>query len=248
MKKNNKHVLSVVLFALSTWVRAENSKPDITTQPFTVELKASRIIFDPTTNGSSLAVVNPQGYPVLIQSIVMNEDMKSKAPFIVTPPLIRLDARQQNRLRIINTTTNFPGDRESLYWVCVKGIPPSNDDLWAGDTPVVKNKTSVNVRLSVNNCIKLFVRPQKLSATGDVAKSLTWRYQGKQLTAVNTSPFYINLAELKAGTVNVEKINYIPPFGEQSFVIPDSQYVHDIQWRVINDYGGISPIYRTSVQ
>ncbi|MDI8993129.1 fimbria/pilus periplasmic chaperone, partial [Salmonella enterica subsp. enterica serovar Anatum] len=39
------------------------------------------------------------------------------APFMVTPPLFRLNGGQKNVLRIIRTGGNLPEDRESLYWL-----------------------------------------------------------------------------------------------------------------------------------
>ncbi|NPE97657.1 Dr fimbrial biogenesis chaperone DraB, partial [Escherichia coli] len=69
-----------------------------------------------------------QDYPMLVQSEVLSEDQKSPAPFVVTPPLFRLDGQQSSRLRIVRTGGEFPSDRESLQWICVKGIPPKEDD------------------------------------------------------------------------------------------------------------------------
>ncbi len=48
-----------------------------------------------------------------------------KAPFLITPPLFRLDAKQENVLRIIRTGGNLPADRESLFWLNIKSIPSS---------------------------------------------------------------------------------------------------------------------------
>lgn len=42
------------------------------------------------------------------------EDMKSNPSFVVTPPLFRLNAKQQHRLRIIRVGGDFANDCESI--------------------------------------------------------------------------------------------------------------------------------------
>jgi len=51
---------------------------------------------------------------------------RAKAPFLITPPLFRLDAKEDNVLRVVRTGGNLPGDRESLYWLNIKPFPLQN--------------------------------------------------------------------------------------------------------------------------
>lgn len=44
---------------------------------------------------------------MLVQSEVLAENQKDPAPFVVTPPLFRLDALQSSRLRIVRTGVFF---------------------------------------------------------------------------------------------------------------------------------------------
>ncbi|TBL64182.1 hypothetical protein EYY97_04285, partial [Hafnia paralvei] len=76
-------------------INAHADNADVTTQPFTVKIGASRVIYGLTSSGESIGVSNLQDYPMLIQSTVLGEDKKTKAPFVVTPPLFRLDGQQQ---------------------------------------------------------------------------------------------------------------------------------------------------------
>ncbi len=47
-----------------------------------------------------------------------------RSQFVITPPLFSMQGKK-NTLRIINATNHqLPGDRESLFWVNVKAIPP----------------------------------------------------------------------------------------------------------------------------
>ncbi|MEB7742644.1 fimbria/pilus periplasmic chaperone, partial [Escherichia coli] len=102
-----------------------------TVNTFSLQLGATRLIYDPDASGETLTIFNHQDYPVLVQSEVLKEDRTGGAPFVVTPPLFRLDGQQSSRLRIIRTGGNFPTDRESLQWLCVKSVPPRAEDKWA---------------------------------------------------------------------------------------------------------------------
>ncbi|MCZ5740328.1 fimbria/pilus periplasmic chaperone [Escherichia coli] len=82
---------------------ATETKIDATSKTFILHLGATRVIYNPSGNGSTLSVYNNQDYPMLVQSEVLAEDRKGKAPFVVTPPLFRLDGLQSSRLRIVRT-------------------------------------------------------------------------------------------------------------------------------------------------
>ncbi|WP_251268238.1 fimbria/pilus periplasmic chaperone, partial [Enterobacter hormaechei] len=75
-----------------------------------------------------------------VQSWVENyaENNKSRVPFIVTPPLFRLDPEQQNVLRIYYIGGTLPTDRESVFWLNVKSIAPTKQDE--------VNKLQVNIK------------------------------------------------------------------------------------------------------
>ena len=219
---------------------------DVNTQLFGVDLGVSRIIYVPETSGENVAVKNNQTYPMLVQSQVFDEDTKSKAPFITTPPLFRLEGKQTSRIRIIQTGGFFPKDREKLQWLCVKGIPPREDDKWAEGQ--VQKKSSLLVQFSVNNCIKVFVRPDSVKGQPeDVADKVKWTRKGSVLEAVNPTPFYINIKELIVGGRTVKSLRYISPFGKQSFdaLIP---IAGEVKWKIVTDYGGESKFYTAEVQ
>ncbi|EHO3245598.1 fimbria/pilus periplasmic chaperone, partial [Escherichia coli] len=103
---------------------ATDPEVETTSKVFSLHLGATRVVYNPDSAGETLTVINDQDYPMLVQSEVLAEDQKGAAPFVVIPPLFRLDALQSSRLRIVRTGGDFPSDRESLQWVCVKGIPP----------------------------------------------------------------------------------------------------------------------------
>lgn len=219
---------------------------DVNAQLFGVDLGVSRIIYVPESSGENVAVRNKQTYPMLVQSQVLDEDTKSKAPFITTPPLFRLEGKQTSRIRIIQTGGDFPKDREKLQWLCVKGIPPREDDKWAeGQT---QKKSSLLVQFSVNNCIKLLIRPDAVKGhPEDVADRVTWTKKDSVLEASNPTPFYINIKELIVGGRTVKSLKYISPFSKQSFDISPS-IAGEVKWKIVTDYGGESKLYTAEIR
>ncbi len=218
----------------------EKEKMTVPLQSFSLHLGATRVIYNPDSSGETLTVINDHDYPILVQSDMLAEDRKSPAPFVVTPPLFRLDGLQSTRLRIIRTGGNFPSDRESLQWICVKGIPPKAEDKWADDRNKSVGKVYMQVQISVNSCIKLFVRPSSVKGhPDDVAGNVTWQKIGNKLKGNNPTPFYINLSSLKVGEIEVKDHHQIAPFSSYEYPLPSDE-TSKVQWQVVTDYGGRS--------
>lgn len=247
-------LLLAVLFAVGVpllqCIAAEKPQIRQTTRTFGVRLGATRVIYDPDSVGQTLSVDNPQDYPMLVQSRAYSEDMKNRAPFVITPPLFRLDGLQQSSLRIVRVGGDFPKDRETLQWLCVKGIPPKAGDLWAQDKSgkPEAGEIGLNLQLSIDSCIKLFVRPGSIHGhPDDVASSLAWSRQGDHLKAVNDSPFYMNLASLKVGGVTIPEPHYVSPFSSYTFPLPKGAD-GKVSWSIVNDYGGRSKVYQADLK
>ncbi|EBA6752633.1 TPA: fimbria/pilus periplasmic chaperone, partial [Salmonella enterica subsp. enterica serovar Birkenhead] len=252
-RKEKSSLLLIAIISLtelfSADVLANNTVSNINTvtQHFSAKLGASRVIYNLGGAGQTLTVFNPEKYPILVQSRVFDEERKNKAPFIVTPPLFRLDSYQQTGISIVRTGGVFPEDRETLEWLCVKGIPPkeSTND---GDSGSEENKPTLKLKLSIDNCIKLLVRPKGINKFSDEdGSSVLWYKQGDKLRGENKTPFYINFAELKVGSVNIPDIHYIPPFSSYVYDIPKG-VSGKVSWSVLNDYGAVSKIYEADVK
>ncbi len=101
---------------------------------------------------SSIGISNPDEINYLVQSWVDTGLKKDdKAPFLITPPLFRLNAKEDNVLRVVRTGGNMPEDRESLYWLNIKAIPSSS------------HEEGVNtLQIAINTRIKLLYRPASI--------------------------------------------------------------------------------------
>lgn len=239
----NTAVISVAILCIIHQARGEDVPIENELQSFSVRTGATRVIYSPGSPGASMTVMNPQGYPMLVQSEVLMEDKKTRAPFIVTPPLFRLDGHQQSRIKIIATSSHDFDTKESLHWLCLTGIPPEPDADWTDES--YKKKQSVShatllTQLRIRSCLKLIVRPASVKGTpDDFASSLTWVKNGKTLTVKNPTPFFINFRNVRLGKVSVENPDFVPPMGERKMnLLADSS--GSVKWRLITDYGGDS--------
>lgn len=204
---------------------------------WSVGLSTTRVIYDPQSRGEEVTVTNPNDYPVLVQSGVTEEDKKTPAPYLVTPPLFRLDAGQRSRLRVVRTGGPGPSDRETLSWLCVTGIPPERGDAWAGRAAPHGKTAELDINVRMSRCIKLLLRPEGLrGGPEDQAGRVTWSREGNVLKARNPTPFYMNLSSLSVGGKAVPQPGYIPPSGEAHWTLP-ANAAGPVQWRVITDIG-----------
>ncbi|AZD67414.1 P pilus assembly protein, chaperone PapD [Pseudomonas chlororaphis] len=196
-----------------------------------VVVGGTRVVYDGSKKEASISVMNPEKTtPYLIQSWI--EDVSAggtqKAPFIMTPPLFRLDAGQENVLRIIRTGGTFPENKESVFWVNIKSIPASE-------------KSDANqLQISVKTRIKLFFRPAGLSGSASEAyKSLKFSRSGNQLQVNNPTPYHVSFYRVSVGKEEITDAGMVAPQSSLAWTIPAGA-TGAASWQAINDFGGIS--------
>jgi len=196
----------------------------------------TRVVFFGNKKEVPLTVTNSQNSSVyLIRSWVESTDKAVPAPFIITPPLFRIDPGQENALRIAQTSNTLPQDRESLFWVNVLAIPPASD----------KKNT---LQFSVNTRLKLIYRPAGLvdkSASENAYKQLTFSRSGSTLTVKNPTAYYINLFSLSVSGTKIKEQLTVPPRGEVS--VAGAPSGNALSWAAISDFGGITPVENKSL-
>ncbi|WP_256937730.1 fimbrial biogenesis chaperone, partial [Enterobacter chuandaensis] len=165
-----------------------------------VIIGGTRVIFDGGKKEASISVNNADAAPYLIQSWVdMPEGNANKAPFIVTPPLYRLNGGQQNIERIL-LSGSLPQDKESLFWLNIKAIPSAS-------------KQANSLQIAVKTRIKLIYRPTSLKASTpeEQANKLTWSRSGNNLQVTNPTPYVINFNEISVGGKKLEDVSWVAP-------------------------------------
>lgn len=198
----------------------------------------TRLIYDGGKKESSLSISNPDKVPYLIQTWVETTGGGAeKAPFMVTPPLFRLDGGQENVLRVVRAGGNLPSDKESLYWMNVKAIP-------AGEA-----KDNQNIlQIAIKSRIKLIFRPQGLKGSPeDVTGQLKWQRSGNNVQVTNPTPFYMNFMEISVAGKPVKDVTYVAPGGSANFALPAGVSSGSVGWKIISDYGAIGPEHKSSL-
>lgn len=198
-----------------------------------ITVGGTRLIYNGGKKEASLNVTNSDTNPYLIQSWTETQNGGAeKAPFIITPPLFRLEGNQQNMLRIVRTGGNLPDDRESLYWLNIKSIPAGSPKDGAN-----------TLQIAVKTRIKLIYRPKSLKGVPeDVTGKLTWSQSGTRLTVNNPTPFVMNFQTVKVGNHEVKDVTYVLPMSQATFTAP-SGASGEVSWKLITDYGGIGDLH-----
>ncbi|EEZ4380871.1 fimbrial biogenesis chaperone [Escherichia whittamii] len=198
-----------------------------------IVLERTRVIYDASKKEAALSVANhSEQMPYLLQSWVDTPQETSRGPFIITPPLFRLEAGDSSSLRIIKTDGQLPTDKESLFYVNVRAIPAQKK------TEIDKDNV---LTLVFKTRIKLFYRPTGLKGKSyDAYKSLEYKRSNNKLDIYNPSAYYVVFAGLALGKTELtDKIDYIAPGQHLQLVVPAAAE-NTVKWAAINDYGGQS--------
>lgn len=211
-----------------------------------IQLGMSRVIFNEADNnaGVMLPLQNSDPKPYLVQSIVRDVFMQKDTSFIVTPPLFRIEGGQKGQVQIIKGDTVLVSDRESLYFLCVKGIP---SQAKKADMP---QKAAPALMVAINSCIKVLYRPVILAelSSESVAADLTWRRQGNQLIVNNPSPFYQHFSRVSFGNLELESAGFVAPFSTAQYTLPPTIQEGVITWSLIDEFGGKGPLHSAQLR
>ncbi|EBP9972609.1 fimbria/pilus periplasmic chaperone, partial [Salmonella enterica subsp. enterica] len=163
---------------------------------------------------------NDESSPSLIQSWIDTGDENAepdtlKVPFIITPPITRIEPNSGQTLRVMYTGENLPKDRESIFWLNVLDIPAK---------PKKADNNFNYLQLAVRSRIKLFYRPNGLKVNlSEAYKNVEWKINqnASEVTAVNNTPYYITYSKLSLisndKVVETIKGKMVPPFSSEKF-------------------------------
>lgn len=197
-----------------------------------IVLQRTRVIYDAAKKEAALPLANhADKMPYLLQSWVENEHGGARGPFIITPPLFRLNAGDDSSLRIIKTEATLAENKESLFYINVRAIPAFDK----------KKETTNTLTLIFKTRIKMFFRPAHLKGKAyEAYKSLEYKKTNNTLDIYNPSDYYIVFAGLSVGNNELtDKIEYIAPGEHKQLPLPPTAG-KEVKWAAINDYGGVS--------
>ncbi|MGM3278070.1 fimbrial biogenesis chaperone [Ralstonia sp. 24A2] len=173
-----------------------------------VTIGGTRVIYLSSDKEMSVFLTNEGQQPVLIQTWVDTGDPSAtpdtiQAPFIVRPPMFRMEPDAGYAVRLSYTGEPLPDQQETMYWFNVLEVPPKAKD--AADAN--------RVQFATRTRIKLIFRPVNLQANAAQAfRQLRWKWvaeadgEGPALEVTNPSPYYVNFADVGLKVDGVRKL------------------------------------------
>jgi len=214
-----------------------------------ITINGTRVVYPADQREVSLSMVNDGKEARLIQAWIDTGDASeraetSKAPFVITPPMSRVDPGKGQTLRIMFTgANNLAQDRETVFWLNVLEIPPK---------PKAGTDAAENfMQLAVRSRLKLFYRPKGLQGSVDEAPDqLHWHLvsgdKGYDVECTNDTPYNVSFSDLTFKGApempSVSKGGMCPAKGKGTYPIagtPDAG--GKLVVTVINDFGGFNP-------
>jgi P pilus assembly chaperone PapD len=189
-----------------------------------LSITGTRFIYPANAPGVTVRVGNSGDRPILLQAWLDRGDTHADpsrlaVPFVLSPPLSRLEPHQRSALMVRYTGEPLPGDRESVFWINFLEVPP----LTSTDSNVL--------RLAYRMRMKLLYRPAGLAGKADEAiRQVTWRLDKAPgadgrvaLQATSQAPYYISIPQLELGS-GAQSIRWqgvvLEPLGTTRIALP----------------------------
>lgn len=212
-----------------------------------VVIDATRVIYPAARKEVSVWLRNTGEAPALVQAWIDIGDAQAqpgeaKSPFVLTPPLFRIDRAKGQTLRLIYSGGTLAPDRESVFWLNVLDIPPR-----APADPGAPNR----LEMAFRHRLKILFRPENLSGrAADAATAVTWsivRHEGGlALEARNPTPYHVSYAsaEVIAGEATLAaQTDMVPPFATRRFTLPAAGLrtaaPATVRYGFIDDFGAV---------
>lgn len=236
MKLMKRRVLAAALLATGCFAGASHAA---------VIIHGTRVIYPSSQKEVTVDLENKGEVPALVQVWVDDGDQASptdsKAPFILTPPLSRIEKGRGQAIRIMHAGEPPPADKESLFWLNMLDIPPK---AASGTSPT-------EMSVAVKTRIKLLYRPTGLKGEPiEAPKALSWTVAGATgIQVTNPTPYYVNFASVgikqRSGKVisSIETGGMVAPGKTANFTFkaPVSADETSVVFEAISDLGAKLP-------
>lgn len=212
-----------------------------------VVITGTRVVYPAEKKEVTVKINNEGSKPVLVQSWIDQGDLastptNSSAPFVISPPVTRVDPGKGQSLRLMFTGAQLPTDKESVFWLNVLEIP-------AKITGIEEQNM---LQMAFRSRIKVFYRPAKLEGTPEKAiEAVQWKVLpvpsgGYALQAFNPTAFHVSQSDLslvvgnqrtlsEAGMIAPGETRLFPLAGLTVMPTGDAE----VEFSAINDYGAL---------
>lgn len=230
--------LGAVVVAVCLWAPAAHAS---------VVIDGTRVVFNASRGEASVRLTNKSTRPALVEVWIDKGNMRSTpdsvhTPFLITPPLFRMNAHKEQSLRILHVQGQkpLPADRESLFWLNVLEVPPK---------PTGAAAHANTLQFAIRTRIKLFYRPAHLPISRPKAPGkLTWTTNvgkhGVMLEVHNPTPYYLTFNKVTltvGGHPQNAKTGMVAPYGNLDLAVPGLTQAPasgaQVTYYTLNDYG-----------
>lgn len=214
-----------------------------------VVITGTRVVYPAEKKEVTVKLNNEGTRPVLVQSWIDQGDTastptNSSAPFVISPPVSRIDPSKGQSLRLMFTGAPLAADKESVFWLNVLEIPAKT--AAADDQNILQ--------MAFRSRIKVFYRPANLPGTPTAAiEAVQWKVVpdqkgGYALQAFNPTAFHVSQSDLAlsaGGERTLSEAGMVPPGETRLFPLPGLKSMPgagaEVEYSAINDYGALVP-------
>ncbi|EEQ2598599.1 fimbrial chaperone [Escherichia coli] len=198
-------------------------------------LNGTRFIYEEGKKNTSFEVTNNADRTYGGQVWIDNTSQTNAVYMVSQPPFFKVGAKQKQIIRIMNTDSNLPKDRESLFWLNVQEVPPK---------PEVKDDEASVLAIAMNTRVKLIYRPASIKdGRKDAENKLKLEQRGKESWLINPTPYYMAVVSVKYDgkdltlSDNVMKeVAQLKPFSDVNL---GKKVNGKIKIDAVNDWGGV---------
>jgi len=198
-------------------------------------LNGTRFIYEEGKKNTSFEVTNNADRTYGGQVWIENPSQNNGVYMVPQPPFFKVGAKQKQIIRIMNTDSNLPKDRESLFWLNVQEVPPK---------PEVKDGEGSVLAIAMNTRVKLIYRPGSIKdGRKDAEKKLKLEHRGKETWLINPTPYYMAVVSVKHDGKDItlsdnvmKEVAQLKPFSDVNL---GKKMNGKIRVDAVNDWGGV---------
>jgi chaperone protein EcpD len=206
-----------------------------------IVIDGTRVIYPAAAREVTIRLSNKGSTPMVAQNWLDAGNAQASpadvnTPFLLVPPLARIEPSRGQTLRLMLATPPEITDRESVYYLNILEIPPK-----------AAESEGSSLQLTLRSRIKVFFRPEKLAGkAADAPAALIWRIDrqpaGAVLIAENPTAYHVSFAKvaLVSGKETIDlTTGMVAPKSSLSFALKKSppQGQLKVDYSSIDDYG-----------
>ncbi|MTC60937.1 fimbria/pilus periplasmic chaperone [Providencia rustigianii] len=191
-----------------------------------ISIGGTRFVYVDNKREITIPILNSnKEKPFLIQSWVTGFENETKAPFIATPPLFRVEPDSHGTARIAYMGMPLSSNEEKLYLLNIKSIPPKRDDI--------ENE----LQIIINSQFKLFLRSKDIQPLNFDDVNIIRKKN--RLWIKNNTPYHLSIKSVFIDSHIIQTSKMVYPWEEKQISNKNIGTEQSVTVEFINDYGAI---------